>query len=84
MITKTLKVGFFIFAFASFSFVGAQENTEVTKDKSERMFKHLDANDDGKITLEEFKTKTMKDISKEAQVKARYETMDVDANGLVE
>ncbi len=86
MITKTLKIGLFIMAVASFSFVGAQEKLEVKETKKgnhERMFKHLDANGDGSITLEEFKAKRMKDASKEAQLEKRFAKMDTDTNGSV-
>ncbi|WP_299124092.1 EF-hand domain-containing protein [uncultured Winogradskyella sp.] len=84
MISKTLKASIFIIAVASFSFAGAQEKLEVKKDKSEKMFKHLDANADDIITLEEFKAKRMKDPSKETQVEKRFASMDTDKNGTVD
>jgi len=86
MITKTLKIGLFMMAMASFSFVGAQEKLEVKETKKgnhERMFKHLDSNADGSITLEEFKAKRMKDASKEAQLEKRFSKMDTDSNGSI-
>ncbi len=84
MIIKTLKIGLFTLAMASFSFVGAQEKKEIKEKKKpnhERMFKHLDADANGSISLEEFKAKRMKDASKEAQIEKRFAKMDTDANG---
>lgn len=83
MITKTLKTGLFIIAIASFSFASAQEKVEVKKDRSERMFKHLDANADETITYEEFKAKRLKDSSKEDVVKKRFVSIDTDENGTI-
>ena len=84
MITKTLKTSIFIIAVASFSFSGAQETVISEEDTSKKMFKHLDMNDDGKITLEEFKKKRIKDPAKEAQVIERFKTIDTDENGSVD
>ncbi|WP_400080608.1 EF-hand domain-containing protein [Winogradskyella sp. R77965] len=84
MITKTLKAGFFIIAIVSFSFAGAQEVVQAEKDTSKKMFKHLDINKDGKITLEEFKTKRIKDPSKTAQVEKRFASMDKNEDGHVD
>ncbi|EDP71980.1 hypothetical protein FBALC1_12802 [Flavobacteriales bacterium ALC-1] len=84
MITKTLKVSFFVIALASFSYAGAQETIEVSEDKSRKMFKHLDMNEDGKITLEEFKTMRVKSPSKVAQVEKRFVSMDTNKDGTVD
>lgn len=84
MIKKTLKTGLFIIAVASFSFISAQEKMEVKKDKSAKMFNHIDANADNTITLEEFKAKRMKDESKKAQVEKRFNNLDTDANGTLD
>lgn len=84
MITKTLKNGIFIIAIASFSFVGAQEKLDVQKDRSARMFKHLDINADEKITYEEYKKKRIKDPSKEDQVKNRFKTIDTDGSKTID
>ena len=87
MIIKTLKVGLFTLAIASFSFVGAQEKKEMkekNKGNHERMFKHLDADANGSISLEEFKAKRMKDASKESQIEKRFAKMDTDANGSID
>lgn len=84
MITKTLKSGFFIIAIASFSFASAQEVGEVIEDNSRKMFKHLDMDEDGKITLQEFKTRRVKAPSKAEQVEKRFVSMDTDENGYVD
>jgi Ca2+-binding EF-hand superfamily protein len=84
MITKTLKSSFFIVAIASFSFASAQEKLEAKTDKSAKMFAHLDENADKIITLEEYKSKTMKHPSKEAQVEARFASIDTDENGTID
>lgn len=85
MITKTLKAGFFIIAIGSFSFVGAQDTLSANKeDTSKKMFKHLDINEDNKITLEEFKKMRIKDPAKAAQVEKRFARMDTNNNGSVD
>jgi len=81
MITKTLKTGFFIIAMASFTFAGAQEKVEIKKDKSEKMFQHLDANSDNLISLNEFKSQMMKDQSKKELYEKRFIELDTDKNG---
>ncbi|WP_179008568.1 EF-hand domain-containing protein [Winogradskyella forsetii] len=91
MITKTLKTGIALIAVASFSFVGAQEKQdikpqlkkdklEIKKDRSERMFKHLDINADNSITLEEFKEKRVKDPSNEEKTEKQFAEIDTDKN----
>ncbi len=84
MITKTLKISLFVLAVASFSFVGAQEKQEKNKVDYEKIFKGLDADESGSISLEEFKAKRMKAPSKEAQVEKRFTQMDTDESGLVD
>lgn len=84
MITKTLKTGLFFVALASFSLVGAQEKLEVKEDKSAKMFKHLDANADGEITLEEYKAKLLKDDSKTDQIEKRFAKIDTNENGTLD
>ncbi|WP_178989375.1 EF-hand domain-containing protein [Winogradskyella schleiferi] len=91
MITKTLKTGIVLVAIASFSFIGAQQKQEIKqqikndkielkKDRSERMFKHLDINADNMITLEEFKEKRMKDPSKTEKIEKQFADIDTDKN----
>jgi len=84
MITKTLKIGLFVAALASFSFVGAQEQPIQNKVDSSKMFKHLDTDENGSISLSEFKANRMKDPSKVAQVERRFTLMDTDGNGSVD
>jgi len=84
MVTKTLKVSIFLIALSSFSFVGAQETIVSEKDTSKKMFAHLDINNDGKITLDEFKKKRIKDPAKEGEVIERYKSIDTDENGSVD
>lgn len=84
MVTKTLKVGLFVFTVASFSFVGAQEKLKQNKVDSAKMFNHLDTDASGSISLAEYKANRMKDPSKQAQVEKRFTQIDIDANGSID
>ncbi len=83
MISKTLKIGLFVVALCSISFVNAQERNQKKKGNPEETFKKLDADANGSLSLEEFKTKRMKDESKEAMFDKRFKTLDADANGAI-
>lgn len=84
MVTKTLKIGLFVMAVASFSFVGAQEKLTQNKVDSQKMFTHIDTDANGSISLEEFKANRMKDPSKKVQVEKRFSQIDTDANGSID
>lgn len=81
MITKTIKSGLVLLAIASFSFASAQDKVEVQNEKAIKSFKSIDTNFDAAISLEEFKAKRMKDVSKEEQIEKRFLKMDKDKNG---
>ncbi|MBU2920155.1 EF-hand domain-containing protein [Winogradskyella psychrotolerans] len=80
MITKTLKIGFFIITIASFSLVSAQEKLNTKKDRSVKMFNYLDTNTDDKINLEEFKVRYEKESTEKITVEKLFASADTDAN----
>jgi Ca2+-binding EF-hand superfamily protein len=76
---KSLKFGIFTLALCAFSFANAQEKKR-EKPSPEKVFKRIDADKNGEISLEEFKAKKMKDESKEAMMEKRFAKMDADGN----
>ena len=66
MISKTLKIGLLGIALCSISFVSGQEGKGKKKGSPEELFKKLDTDANGTISLEEFKkAKRIKEESKE-------------------
>lgn len=80
MTLKTLKIGTAVLALFAFSFAGAQEKK---KPNPEKMFKSFDANEDGSITLEEFKGKKRKKEVPAERLEKGFARMDADSNGSV-
>lgn len=84
MISKTLKFGLFVVALCSITFINAQERDGKRKPNPERIFKKLDADANGSISLEEFKAKRLKGENKAEQIEKRFAKMDADENGEVD
>ena len=74
---NVLKFGIFVLALSAVSFANAQEKKKASPEK---MFKRIDADNNGAISLEEFKAKKMKDESKEAMIEKKFAKMDADGN----
>lgn len=81
MISKTLKIGLLGIALCSISFVNGQERKGKKKGSPEELFKKLDTDANGTISLDEFKAKPMKEESKEAMLDKRFNALDANANG---
>ncbi|WP_452223600.1 EF-hand domain-containing protein [Lacinutrix chionoecetis] len=81
MKSKTIKIGLFALALCSVTFVTAQEEKQKNPEK---MFAKIDANEDGSISLEEFKEKRMKDASKAEQIEKRFAKMDTNEDGVLD
>ncbi|WP_430466624.1 hypothetical protein [Winogradskyella ouciana] len=81
MISKTLKVGLFVVAIGSMAFCNAQEREGKRKPNPEKIFKKLDSDANGSISLEEFKANRMKDESKVELLEKRFARMDADSSG---
>jgi Ca2+-binding EF-hand superfamily protein len=81
MKSTNLKLGLIILGiFASVNSISAQEKKQPDPEK---MFKGLDANKDGSITLEEFKNKKRKQEVPAEKLEARFTKMDADNDGSV-
>jgi len=80
MISKTLKIGLFVVAVCSMTFVNAQEHRGKKRGNPEKLFKKLDADANGSLSLEEFKAKRTKEDAKETIIEERFKTLDTDAN----
>jgi Ca2+-binding EF-hand superfamily protein len=83
MILKTLKIGLFVIALCSTSLVIGQDGSGKQKGDPEEIFKKLDADANGSVSLEEFKAKSIREASKEIMLDARFKTLDADTNGMV-
>ena len=80
MKSTTLKLGTLVLALFAFSFADAQEKKKATP---ENMFKKIDTNEDGSITLEEFKNKKSKREVSAERLEKGFAKMDADSNGSV-
>ncbi len=76
----TLKIGTLALALFVFSFADAQEKKKPTPEK---MFKNLDINEDGAISLEEFKGKKNKKGLHPEKLEKVFARIDIDANGSI-
>lgn len=76
----TLKLGTLALALFAFTSIEAQEKK---KPDPEKMFKRLDANEDGVITLEEFKSAKRKNEVSDEKLEKNFARMDEDSNGEV-
>lgn len=80
MKSKTLKIGTIALALFAGSFVQAQEKK---KPSPEKMFERFDTNEDGTLTLEEFKNKKRKNEVPAERLEKGFTRMDADSNGSV-
>ncbi len=83
MISKTLKIGLFVIALCSISFVNGQERKGKEKGNPEEKFKKLDADANGSLSLQEFKAKRMQDESRDARFDEQFKVLDADANDVL-
>lgn len=74
---NVLKFGIFALALSAMTFANAQEKK---KPSPEKVFKKIDADNNGEISLEEWKNKKMKNETKEEMVEKRFAKMDADGN----
>ena len=77
---KMLKTGTLVLALFAFSLTNAQEKK---KPNAEKKFKKIDKNDDGRISLVEFKNKKAKKEVSEAKKEKRFAKIDADSNGFI-
>lgn len=83
MISKTLKVSLVMILLCSISFVNAQERHRKKKHNPEELFKSLDTNADGELSLEEFTSKRRREDIKAEAINDRFKSLDNDMNGSV-
>ncbi|OBQ55845.1 EF-hand domain-containing protein [Tamlana sp. s12] len=76
----TLKLGTLALALFAFTSVEAQEKK---KPDPEKAFKRFDANKDGSVTLEEFKSAKRKKEIPEDKLEKGFNRMDADSDGSV-
>jgi len=81
MISKTFKIGVCVIAICSITFVTAQEGGKKKKGNAKELFKKLDTDANGSLSLEEFEKIRKKDNHREAMFDKRFKTLDADANG---
>jgi Ca2+-binding EF-hand superfamily protein len=82
MISKTFKIGLFVIALCSVSFINSQERNGKKKDNPEDTFKKLDVDANGSVSLGEFiKAKHMEDASREAMINKQFNALDTNTNG---
>lgn len=80
MKSPILKVGILTLALVAFNSSKAQD---LKRPNPEKAFSKIDANNDGLLTLEEFKSKTRKrDVSAE-KLEKNFSRLDSDSNGSV-
>lgn len=78
----TLKLGVFALGLFTFSQTATAQEKEKKQD-IEKMFKKLDTNSDGTISLEEFKNKKRKKEISAEKLENMYSKIDADGNGSV-
>lgn len=76
----TLKLVTLVLALCAFTSMEAQEKK---KPDPEKIFKRLDANEDGVITLEEFKSAKRKNEVPDEKLEKNFKRMDADSDGKV-
>ena len=81
MISKTLKLSVLIIAICAVSFTEAQERQRKHRPSPEELFQKLDANDDGELSLDEFKDKRQRKEIKEETLNEHFKELDTDSNG---
>ncbi|MFV9552023.1 EF-hand domain-containing protein [Algibacter sp. PT7-4] len=81
MKSTTLKLGTIAFAFFACSF--SAQSQEKKAPNIDKRFKKIDTNDDGKITLDEFKAVKRKNEVPTDQLENRFKRMDQDSDGFV-
>jgi Ca2+-binding EF-hand superfamily protein len=78
----TLKLGVFALSLFAYSQTASAQDQQKRPDP-EKMFKGLDTNNDGSVTLEEFKNKERKREIPADRLEKMYGMMDADSNGSV-
>lgn len=81
MISKTLKLSVLVIAICAVSFTEAQERQRKHRPSPEELFQKLDANDDGALSLEEFKDQRQRKEVKEETIGEHFKELDTNSNG---
>lgn len=77
-----LKTGTLVVALLTFSLTNAQDKGR-KKPNPEKRFQKIDTDQDGVISLEEFKNKKSKKEVSEEKLEKRFSRIDADGNGAV-
>lgn len=81
MISRTVKVSLCLVALCTITMVNAQERRGKKRANPEALFKTLDTNTDGELSLEEFTSQRQREELKAEAMNDRFKILDSDANG---
>lgn len=80
MVSKTLKISLVVFTLCAFISANAQDRKRKERPNPEALFQKLDTNEDGTLSLEEFKSKTQHQEIKAEVIEERFKTLDANTD----